>query len=190
MISTKFKVFLGLILATGLIALWATNRWYQRLDNYTSLENYGGYLKKEFPEVEHISTDSLSVMVKSRDAGVAPLVLVDSREPEEFQVSHIPGAVNLQSAGKVAEYLGENGPASVVVYCSVGYRSATLAKELKASGIEAKNVVGSIFSWANEDRPLVDSEGNPTEKVHPYNQFWQRHLEEGKAIELEEEEGE
>jgi hypothetical protein len=60
-----------------------------------------------------------------------------------------------------------------------------MAEALREKGLKnVKNVIGSIFAWANEDRPLVDGEGNPAALVHPYNQFWSRHLTEGKAAEI------
>ncbi|MDF1813541.1 MAG: rhodanese-like domain-containing protein [Verrucomicrobiales bacterium] len=185
MISTKFKIILAVILIFGLLALFASHRWYKTLDNYTSLDNYGDFLKKEFPSVEHISTDSLATLLRARDAGVGTMALIDCRTPEEYEASHLAGAKNIETAEAVDAWLKLNDAESVIVYCAVGYRSAKLAEELQETGYEnVKNVVGSIFSWANEDRPLVDSAGNPVEKVHPYNQFWRRHLKEGKAIPL------
>lgn len=187
MISTKFKIILAVILIFGIIGLWATHKWYKDIDNFTSLDKYGDYLKKEFPEVEHISTDSLQSLIRSHEAGVEELVLIDCRSPEEFVVSHIPGAINLETPDAVRDHFKsiQNLPAAnVAIYCSVGYRSATLAEEIDDHGANVKNVAGSIFSWANENRPLVDAEGNSATKVHPYNQFWKRLLKEGKAIEL------
>lgn len=187
MISNKFKIILGVILLFGIIALWFSHRWYEDLDNYTNLENYSLFLKEEFPEVEHISTGSLQTLIKSRDAGVEQLLLIDCRKPEEFAVSHLPGAINLQTTDEVKAHLTENtDPPPIAIYCSVGYRSAALATELKAINLEAKNVLGSIFGWANENRPLVNNEGVEVDKVHPYNQFWRRHLDAGKSIELPE----
>lgn len=34
------------------------------------------------------------------------------------------------------------------------------------------NLEGSLFKWANENRPIVDRNGAITEKVHPYNSVW------------------
>ena len=38
------------------------------------------------------------------------------------------------------------------------------------------NLEGSIFAWANEDRPLVQGDGEgagaPTSLVHPYDADW------------------
>lgn len=34
------------------------------------------------------------------------------------------------------------------------------------------NLEGSIFKWVNENRPIIDSDGAPTQFVHPYNAFF------------------
>jgi hypothetical protein len=61
----------------------------------------------------------------------------------------------------------------IVTYCSVGYRSAALALRLHAAGYRyVENLEGSIFEWANENRPLVH-DGKPTDRVHPYNAVWE-----------------
>jgi len=186
--STKFKVIFGVILVTGVIGLWATHVGYKKVDNYMSLEKYSKFLKKEFDEVEHISTSSLETLIRSHEAGIETLHLIDCRQPDEFAVSHIKGAANLQTAEDAAEYikaLSGSQEANIAIYCSVGYRSSQLAEELMEEGFSnTKNVLGSIFEWANEDRPLVNSEGQETTLVHPYNKFWKRHLSEGKAADV------
>lgn len=186
--TKPFKIILTVILILCVAGLWVTYSGYKRIENFASLDKYGAYLKKEFPEVEHISIHSLSTLIRSHEAGVDHLLLIDCRTPAEFQISHLKGALNLQTVEEVENFLKaqESPPANVVCYCSVGYRSGQLTENLQEKGLTGiKNVIGSIFSWANEDRPLIDSEGEPTEKVHPYNNFWAKHLKEGKAANIE-----
>ena len=75
------------------------------------------------------------------------------------------------------------GLKKIVCYCSVGYRSSTLAQQLGEellkpkhqairSILELYNLEGSIFKWANEGKDLVDSNGEKTVVVHPYNFVW------------------
>jgi 3-mercaptopyruvate sulfurtransferase SseA len=60
----------------------------------------------------------------------------------------------------------------IVVYCSVGYRSAGVVQALQAQGFsEVYNLKGSIFRWANEGRPVVRN-GEPVSAVHPYDASW------------------
>ena len=70
---------------------------------------------------------------------------------------------------------------SIICYCSVGYRSSFLADRInRAEGDAlgrrdlppALNVEGSIFQWANEGRPMVDSRGEQTFKMHPFNRVF------------------
>lgn len=125
----------------------------------------------KFPDVQHISIDDFT-----RDYQQNAL-LIDVRHPSEYAVSHIPGAINLTDAQAIAE-LAEQNDKPVVVYCSVGYRSAVMARELAQHGLgDALNLQGSIFAWANEGRPLSSPDG-ATDKVHPYDDFWGKLLDE------------
>jgi rhodanese-related sulfurtransferase len=64
----------------------------------------------------------------------------------------------------------------VVVYCSVGYRSARVARWLGRQGFtNVRQLDGSLFAWANEGRPMV-ADGRSVREVHPYNDFWGRLL--------------
>lgn len=121
-------------------------------------------LKHSVPE---ISVDSLAVRQSK-------VVLLDAREPNEYTVSHLP---NAQSVGYNAFSLdavkGVDKNATVVVYCSVGYRSERVAEKLIAAGFtDVHNLYGGIFEWCNQKNKVVDTEGQPTNKVHAYNKVW------------------
>ncbi len=137
------------------------------------LSIYGDGLQKEFSDVVFITTDELA-----RSLPASSTLLIDVREPEEFEVSRLPGAV---LAGKPLaawlERLDTPKDKRLVVYCSVGYRSAILARELQKAGFtHVFNLKGSIFAWANEGRPLENSDG-AVDGVHPFNKRWGRFLE-------------
>ncbi|MGB1799534.1 MAG: rhodanese-like domain-containing protein [Gammaproteobacteria bacterium] len=122
-------------------------------------------IEKTFPTVEHISVSEL----KTKD--LKDVLLVDVRKDEEFAVSHIPGAVNLEEPLDIAE-LASQSDKHVIVYCSVGYRSAAVVSELNKLGVSnATNLKGSIFEWANKDLPLINKAGS-TREVHPYDEYW------------------
>ncbi|MGH7943844.1 MAG: rhodanese-like domain-containing protein, partial [Opitutaceae bacterium] len=62
---------------------------------------------------------------------------------------------------------------AVVVYCSVGWRSAEVVARLAKGGKHGVlNLDGSIFQWANEGRSLIDSRAEPVRVVHPFNRAW------------------
>ncbi|MGK7911492.1 MAG: rhodanese-like domain-containing protein [Synechococcus sp.] len=131
-------------------------------------------IRKAFPTVRHISTDDLSNWL---EGGLTP-VMLDIREPEEFKVSQIEGAI-LATTTEDALAALERIPRdrAIVVYCSVGYRSSAVAQDLEAAGFTAVyNLEGSIFAWANEGRRLVRDEA-PVQEVHPFNAKWGQLLE-------------
>lgn len=86
-------------------------------------------------------------------------------------MSHIPKAHNLQSAEAIAAAFPDYAE-PIVVYCSVGYRSAAVAEELASLGYtNVKNLRHSIFEWAERGYVLENAAGS-TSKVHPYNRAW------------------
>lgn len=129
--------------------------------------------------IEQIDTDQLDSLMKGND-----IILLDSREPEEYQVSHIEGAkhVGYDSFKKAAVTdLPKDQP--VVVYCSVGYRSEKIAEKLEKMGFtNVLNLHGGIFDWKNSGKTVVDPMGKPTEKVHTYNKDWSQWLWNGEKV--------
>lgn len=125
----------------------------------------------KFPGVPRMQTSELAERLKNSQQPKP--VLLDVRTKAEFAVSHLAGAIRLKPGADVTGLsLPKDKP--IVTYCSVGYRSAAMAKKLRDAGYSAvTNLEGSIFRWANENRPLV-RENQPTDKVHPYNAVWGR----------------
>ena len=126
-------------------------------------------VRKTFPTVRQISTVELAAWLA--DTNLAQPLLIDVREKEEFAVSHLRGARNLQSVERVKSALPSNAQ-PVIVYCSVGYRSSELAEKLQRAGVtNVTNLEGSIFQWANEGRPL-HRVTNEVREVHGYSRKW------------------
>jgi rhodanese-related sulfurtransferase len=127
------------------------------------------YLDKEYPDVANISTQELATLTLTLNN----VTLFDTRAADEFNASHLPQAKRYDSSIDLLGTLPKTTP--IVVYCSVGVRSAAIAKQLKANGFtNVKNLRGSAFMWANEGRPL---EGRAAPKVHPFNTRWGNLLE-------------
>jgi rhodanese-related sulfurtransferase len=132
-------------------------------------------LRHRFPKVEWISTSDLGDWLA--DKRRPKPVLLDVRTPEEWNVSHLPGARRVDPKALV-ESAADNVPrdAPIVTYCAVGYRSGEMADRLRTAGFSnVRNLEGSIFQWANEHRPLVREEQRVS-TVHPYDNFWGRLL--------------
>ncbi len=135
-------------------------------------------VRQTFPAVSQLSTEELAGWLETREE--APLLL-DIRQREEFAVSHLPGAQQLDPELR-GEALLTALPAEldretpIVAYCSVGYRSSALAERLMAAGFtRVYNLEGSIFAWANEGRAVV-REGEEVRQVHPFDSTWGRLL--------------
>uniref|UniRef100_A0A7S0NC97 Rhodanese domain-containing protein n=1 Tax=Hanusia phi TaxID=3032 RepID=A0A7S0NC97_9CRYP len=125
-----------------------------------------------------MSTEDLQQLMEDQQQEV---VILDVRRRDEFDVSHIKGAICAGEDGElvnIAElttsWSGDTSVKSkkIACYCSVGYRSARLAQKLllEHGCKSAFNVEGSIFKWANEGRKVYrgEVEVSPT-LVHPYN---------------------
>lgn len=101
-----------------------------------------------------------------------PFVIVDTRNGDEQKVSMIPGAITkAEYNAKEPEFKNHK----VVCYCTVGYRSSCFAKELRARGVEAYNMRGSIIGWTQEGLPLVSGEdrSSPATTVHTFSKDWE-----------------
>jgi len=109
--------------------------------------------------------------------------IFDAREREEFEVSHIQGAryLGYKNFNKKA-LRGVPKDSTVVVYCSVGYRSEKISERLRERGFEkVYNLYGSIFEWVNQGYPIVTPEGKSTKQLHTYNRKWSKWVEENQA---------
>lgn len=124
-----------------------------------------------FPSVPQVSTGKLEAEL-GKPPGSRP-VLFDVRAPEEYAVSHLPGAHSIPDLEAAEAWLeAHGGDPAIVVYCSVGYRSSELAQGLADRGVtDVRNLEGSIFLWANEGRPLHRG-SKRTVEVHPFDRDW------------------
>ncbi len=74
--------------------------------------------------------------------------LVDCRQPDEWEICHIEGAV-LIPLGELAERAGELDPdRPVLVYCHHGVRSINGAMILESAGFTADSMRGGIDAWS------------------------------------------
>ena len=82
-----------------------------------------------------------------------PPVLLDVREPMEYQINRLPGSV-LIPLGDLPESLGElDGTRDLVVYCHHGIRSVRAVELLRGAGFRARNLAGGIVDWIDKVDP-------------------------------------
>jgi sulfur-carrier protein adenylyltransferase/sulfurtransferase len=94
------------------------------------------------------------------DSDANDYVLIDVRNPNEYEIAKIPGAVlvplpdieNGSGIEKVKELV--NGH-RLIAHCKMGGRSAKALGILKQAGIEGTNVKGGITAWSQEIDPSV-----------------------------------
>ena len=138
-----------------------------------SWESVDEKIEREFPAVRAVSTEVL--LSRYESSGDDLPMIIDVREDDEFRVSHLKDAHNLESADAISSFVERQGlgkDTEIIVYCSVGYRSASVAADLQRRGFtEVLNLEHSLFEWANRGYPMLNSSGD-TNKVHPFNRAW------------------
>ena len=110
-------------------------------------------------------------------------VILDAREPGEYAVSKIPGALyigfNEFDIFTIRSLIADKKK-KIIVYCSLGVRSERIGHKIKKAGyLNVFNLWGGIFEWKNEGRQVVDANNKPTENVHAYSKKWGVYLKKG-----------
>ncbi|MBK6931900.1 MAG: rhodanese-like domain-containing protein [Saprospirales bacterium] len=111
------------------------------------------------------------------------IVFLDAREPREFTISHLHGAIPVgYQTFTLKDLPALDKSRRIVVYCSVGYRSEKIAEKLIVAGFtNVSNLYGGIFEWVNQGLPVYNEHG-PTQQVHAYDRTWGVWLERGEKI--------
>jgi len=155
-------VAIALVVSTGSVASG---------DEALTWPEVNAAVRTRYKSVEYLSTSALAAWTQS-DSVPKP-ILLDVRELDEYNVSHLQSAVvatELPTALAALSAVEKDHP--IVVYCSVGHRSGALAEQLQGEGYtNVHNLEGSIFMWANEER-AVFAGGTRVYYVHPYDQEW------------------
>ena len=96
------------------------------------------------------------VAVKARLDSGEDLQLIDVREPQEYQICHIPQA-RLIPLGELPKRLHElDRSRPIVVHCKTGGRSAKAADLLRQNGFTGVlNMTGGILAWSDKVDPSV-----------------------------------
>lgn len=113
--------------------------------------------EKQQMEMSEITVQELKQLL---DSGTDDFVLLDVRNPHEYEIAQIPGAVliplsdieNGEGVLKVKELV--NGH-RLIAHCKSGMRSAKALGILKDAGVDGTNVKGGILAWSKEIDPSV-----------------------------------
>jgi adenylyltransferase/sulfurtransferase len=121
------------------------------------LREYEEFCRPGSPTVRSISPagDDMTVReLKARMERGDPPLVVDVREPYEFDICRIPGAVLIPLA-RLADRLSELDPGrEVILQCKSGARSARATALLRDRGfVNARNLAGGILAWIDQVDP-------------------------------------
>tara|TARA_R100000935_G_scaffold22560_1_gene41496 strand:- start:1389 stop:1892 length:504 start_codon:yes stop_codon:yes gene_type:complete len=131
--------------------------------------------------IPYISVEELKVQSDNQEVSI-----LDAREIEEFEVSHLKNSLFVGYNNFSAESLTsiiEDKNTPIVVYCSLGIRSETISEKLKRAGYtNVKNLYGGIFEWKNKGYSVYDTSNKETQKVHAFSKHWSKYLSKGEKV--------
>lgn len=103
-----------------------------------------------------INVKQLAEMLKARERGEKDFVLIDVREPNEYDIVSIPGSILIPKDKFLMGDALANLPIDkqIVLHCKVGGRSAEVLAAVKGAGFkDAIHVGGGVLAWVNQIEP-------------------------------------
>ena len=132
-------------------------------DKRVKIESLYERVRRSFTGIPELAVDELRALQAQEN-----VQLVDVRTPAEQAVSMIPGAI---TAREFEDNRTSFEGATVVAYCTIGYRSGRYADKLRKDGFKVRNLAGSILLWAHQVGALAHN-GKPTKKIHVGGEKW------------------
>ena len=121
-------------------------------------------------KARQVLVDELQARLKKGEK----IMVLDVREPEEREVSALPGS-RLAVPDQVRTMPLDDIPAdaTVVTYCTAGYRSGMAAVILEGRlGRPVYSLNGGIIDWYNRGGTVVDPSGKPVNRVDGVEEPW------------------
>jgi rhodanese-related sulfurtransferase len=103
----------------------------------------------DFVEELEVDVDTLA------EAHAQGAVVLDVRNPDEYEAGHVPGAklIPLGELGARQDEIPDGDP--IYVVCATGGRSLTATKAMVQAGYRAVSVAGGTKAWVETGRPVV-----------------------------------
>ena len=151
------------------------------------LFSLNSFSQKTIDEVlKKFNKNDIIYIKPSELSSIKNYILLDAREKNEFDVSHLESA----------KYIGFNNynendflklnldkKSTIVVYCSLGVRSEKIAEKIKKLGYtNIFNLYGGLFQWKNEGGKVFDNSNLETQNVHAFSKEWSVYLKKGKKV--------
>ena len=100
------------------------------------------------------------------------VVLIDTREPHEYQEAHLDGG-KLVPPGLLRDEIAASAPdksARTIIYCRSGNRSYKAAEQMEALGYtDVASMAGGILAWQEQGLPVLAAEGMTAEQRDRYS---------------------
>jgi len=103
-----------------------------------------------------INVKQLDEMLKARERGEKDFILIDVREPNEYDIVSIPGSVLIPKNEFLMGDALTKMPSDkqIVLHCKVGGRSAEVLAAVKGAGFkDAIHVGGGVLAWVSQIEP-------------------------------------
>lgn len=112
---------------------------------------------KQQMDIQEMTVTELKALI---DSGAKDFVLLDVRNPHEYEIAKIPGSVlvplpEIENGDGVAQVKQLLNGHRLIAHCKMGGRSAKALAILKEAGIVGTNVKGGINAWSLEVDPSV-----------------------------------
>ena len=85
------------------------------------------------------------------ESSAGSAVIVDVREPYEWDAAHIPGSLHIPLGELELRYDELRTNQRVIAVCQSGSRSAAATAALRSVEIDARNLRGGMKAWADAD---------------------------------------
>ena len=120
-------------------------------------ESFCGMLSDGAAEAASGSTIAVTELKAKMDSG-EKFLLIDVREPNEFEIVRIPGSILIPKQeflnGSALEKMPQDVP--IILHCKSGVRSAECLAVLKQAGFaDATHVAGGVVAWVKQIDPAL-----------------------------------
>jgi adenylyltransferase/sulfurtransferase len=120
-------------------------------------ESFCGMLSDGAAQAASGSTIAVTELKAKMDSG-EKFMLIDVREPNEFEIVRIPGSILIPKQeflnGSALEKLPQDVP--IILHCKSGVRSAECLAVLKQAGFaDATHVAGGVVAWVKQIDPAL-----------------------------------
>ncbi len=133
------------------------------IDKLIDYEQFCGIPQAAEEEAQNqasVAEMSVSDLKSLLDSGKDDFLLLDVRNPNEYEIAKIPGSTliplgEIENGDGVLKLKAMLNGHKLVAHCKMGGRSAKALAILKEAGIEGTNVKGGIQAWSREIDPSI-----------------------------------